>query len=48
MKDIFNIKVSKEQKEQIKKNLSDIKKKNRYTYPEIILMALKAFKAGLQ
>lgn len=46
---IFTVKMTdKPQKEQVKKYLSDIKSKNRYNYPEIILMALKSFKAGLQ
>ena len=46
--DIFNLKVNDMQKQQLKKLLSDIKNKNRHTYPEIIIIALKAFKAGLQ
>lgn len=46
MKDkLFNVKVSTTQRDSIKKLLSEIKKINRYTYPEILLTALRTYRA---
>ena len=45
---LFNVKADDEEVTTIKKLLADIKKINRYKYPEIIIMALKSFKAGLR
>jgi len=45
---MYAINTNKIQTKDIRKVLKEIKKINRYTYPEIVLMALKAFKAGLK
>ncbi len=44
---MITFRVDKVQKKAIHKLLAEIKKKNRYTYPEIITTALKSLRATL-